>query len=121
MDKDIEIYKDYLIAKHDPDVTVTSVAVKHGITRNGLYELVRRIEHGNVTKIRHEMKRARLEIYNKYKYQPRLMALPKNRKPETVVELKKIINIMAKDGFGASEIAEMTGKERPTILHHLEK
>jgi predicted regulator of amino acid metabolism with ACT domain len=121
MDRDIRIYRDYLVAKHSPEVTLTSVAKKHGITRNGLYHIVHRIENGNAAKINQELKRLRLAIFWKYKYQTRVLALMDNRQAGNVIELKKLIKEMAKDEFSVSYIAEMTGKDRATVLHHLEK
>lgn len=121
MTKDIEIYKDYLVAKYEKETTITEVAAKHHITRNGLYELVRRIENGNVAKIKQELKDNRYQVYWKYKYEPRYLALPKSRKPWVMAELRKIINDMAEDEFSVSKISELLGKDRSTILHHLDK
>lgn len=121
MDQDIEIYRDYLIAKHDPKVTISSVAVKHGITRNGLYEMIKRMENGNVAKIKQALRDARYKVYWDYKYKARFLALPKDRKPHTIIELRKLINDMAKDEFGVSKVSELIGKDRSTVLHHLEK
>lgn len=120
-DRDIEIYQDYLVAKHDPEKTVTDVAIKYGMTRNGIYALVKRIEAGNINKINECLRQARYECYWKYKYEPRFVSLPRDQKQTTVVELKKIINDMVKDDFPVTKIAEYIGKDRATILHHIDK
>ncbi len=119
--KDIEIYKDYLIAKYDKKITLLSVAKKHNLSRDGLYRFITRLENGNVSKIKKELKKVKMEIYMKHKYGLRLMAIGANRKADTVIELRKLIREMDSDGFGTTEIAVMCGKDRATILHHLRK
>lgn len=118
---EIEIYKAYIEAKTDKKRTIIQVAKDFGITRNGLYEIVRRIENGNTSKIRACTEKSRLDCLWTYKYKARFLSLPNNRKESTVEMLTKIIKEMKKDKFSVSLIASLIGKDRSTVLHHLEK
>lgn len=118
--RDIDIYRDYVLAKSDPKLTVISVAKKHGITRNVLYDIVRRIENGNVAQLRRCTEKSRMDCLWEYKYKPRFLAIPRDRKESTVLMLRKLIREMDKDGFKVSHISTRIGKDRSTVLHHLE-
>ena len=52
-------------------------------------------------------------------YRARFNKLPKNRRPETVKELRSIIRDMWGDGFTCLGTAKVLGKDHTTILHHL--
>lgn len=121
INKDIKIYKDFLEAKYNPNVTVTSVAKKHGITRNGLYELVARVEGGSESKILKELERARLDILWKHKYQARIQALPSEQKHYSGEVIRQILKEMQADGFPQTEIAKYVGRQRSTVIYHLNK
>jgi len=118
---EIAVYKAYIEAKSDKKKTVTSVATDFGITRNGLYEIVRRIESGNTHKIRTCTEKSRLDCLWQYKYKARFMAIPNNRKEGSIELLTKLVREMNKDKFPTSQIATLIGKDRSTVLHHLEK
>lgn len=117
---EIAVYRAYIEAKADPKITITSVAKDFGITRAGLYEIVKRIENGNVAKIRRCTEQSRLECLWEYKYKARFQAIPKDRKPSSVNALKELINDMNKDNFPILTIAWRIGKDRSTVLHHIE-
>lgn len=118
---EIAIYRAYIQAKADPDKTIIEVANELGITRSRLYETVRRIENGNVAKIRRCTEQAKLDCLWEYKYKARFEAIPKDRKGSSVSELRKLINEMFKDEFSISLISQLIGKDRSTVLHHLGK
>lgn len=119
-DRDTEVYRAYILAKADPKKTVVSVARELGITRNVLYEIVRRVEHGNTAKIRKCTEKSRLDCLWEYKYKARFLAIPKDRKEGSVLALRALIKEMHTDDFGVSDIAARIGKDRSTIIHHLE-
>lgn len=116
---EIEVYQAYILAKQDPKRTVSDVANSFGITRNAIYEVVRRIEGGNASKIRKCKAQANLDCLWEYKYKARFLSIPKNREKITVEMLKNIIKEMKEDGFTVTQIARRTGKDRSTVLHHL--
>ncbi len=119
---EIEVYKAYIGAKNSKGKkTVTSVATDFGITRNGMYEIVRRIESGNVHKIRTCTEQSRLDCLWKYKYKAWYSAIPNNRKEESIAMLTDLIKKMSKDKFSSAQIASLIGKDRSTVLHHLGK
>lgn len=121
MNRDAEIYKAYLGAKNSKNMTVVSVARSFGITRNGIYEIIRRVEGGNIAKIKSCTERSRLDCLWEYKYKTRYMAIPKDRKEVTVDALIKIIKEMSADKFPIARISRHLRKDRSTILYHLEK
>lgn len=116
---EIAVYRAYIEAKADPNRTVAEVATVFGITRSGLYDIVRRIENGNVAKLKRCTEQSKLDCFWEYKYKARFSAIPKDRKEGSVVVLRKLIGDMHKDGFSISGIAERVGKDRATVLHHL--
>jgi len=115
----IKIYRAYIQAKNDKKKTIIQVANELGIARSSLYEIVRHIENGDITQIRKCTKQSRLNCLWEHKYKIFYEALPKNKKVQTVEVFKKLIRDMHKDGFGVSLIAELTGKDRSTVLYHL--
>ncbi len=119
-DRDIEVYRAYILAKADPKKTVVSVARDFGITRNVLYEIVRRIENGNTAKIRRCTEKARIDCLWEYKYKARFLAIPKDRRESSVLALRSLIKEMNADEFTVSDIAARIGKDRSTVIHHLE-
>ena len=115
---DAEIYRDYVVAKA-ADRGIGDILLVHGISRSNLYDIVRRVRHGNPGKIKRDMEKARLTALWEHKYQARFLSLPKNRNASTVSELRSLIRDMAKDGFPQQLIAAHLGKDRSTIIHHL--
>lgn len=117
------IYTAYIEAKSSKwkTKTATTIAREFGISRNALYGVVRRIENGNPSKIRMCTEKSRLECLWKYKYKARFSAIPNNQKASTVEMLTTLIKEMTKDKFSTSAIASLIGKDRSTVLHHLEK
>ena len=65
-------------------------------------------------------RKGHFNVLGLFKYQPRYLCLPKNREASTITELKKIIKEMKKDKFSIAKITELIGKERSTIIHHLQ-
>lgn len=118
---EVALYKAYIEAKNTKGKTIISVATDFGISRWGLYEIIRRIESGNVSKIRRCTEKSRLNCLWQYKYKARFMAIPNNRKEGNVVMLTKLIQEMSADDFPTSEIATLINKDRSTVLHHLAK
>jgi len=119
IERDVRIYRAYVAAKADPKKTAISVAKEFNITRNGLYEVVRRIENGNVAMIRRCTEESRLDCLWKYKYEARFEAIPKGRKGGSVAALRVLISDMYKDNFPVVRIASLISKDRSTVLHHL--
>lgn len=121
--KDIQIYQAYLYVSHNPKAKggMRGICHEFAISRGTLYEVVERVKHGNPSRIKRAMEEARLEILWKYKYQPRYLAVSKDRKAFTVEMLKEIIIEMDTDGFPTTGIADLLKKHRSTIIHHLSK
>ena len=120
MTNEVGIYRAYIEAKEDPKQTITAVAEKFNITRAGLYEIVKRIEKGNPSKIRICTERSRLDCLWQYKYKARFEAIPKNRNKGSIIALKSLIKDMHADDFPTLRISVSLGKDRSTILHHIE-
>ena len=121
MYRDIQIYRAYIEAKSDPKKTAADVARRFKITRNALYSVISRIENGSPLKLRLCTEKSRLECLWKYKYLGRFAAIPTDRKPASVAALSKLIKEMKGDDFPVLRIAALIGKDRSTVLHHLEK
>ena len=49
--KQINIYKDYIQAQTDGKMTATEVAKKHGVTQSYLYQIVKKVEEGDCSKM----------------------------------------------------------------------
>lgn len=116
---EIQIYQAYLQTKERNGKTAVQVARDFGITRSGLYEIVRRIENGNVAKIRRCTEQSKLDCLWEYKYKARFAAIPKDRKATSVNVLRALIRDMHKDEFPIAQIASRIGKDRSTVLHHI--
>jgi len=116
---EIKVYRAYIEAKADPHKTVTGVAKSFNITRSGLYEIVNRIENGNVSKIRTCTENSRLDCLWTYKYKLRFDAIPKDRKESSILALRSLIKDMSIDRFNNSKISSRIGKDRATIIYHL--
>jgi hypothetical protein len=118
---DSEIYRDYTEAKaSNRPGRIGEVLLKHGISRSNLYDIIRRVQHGNPGAIRQDMETARINALWEHKYKPRYLALSKDRKADTIAALRKLIREMAADDFPQSAIAAKLGKDRSTVIHHLE-
>lgn len=116
---EIEVYRAYIRAKGDPKTTVTDVANDFMITRTAVYDIVKRIENGNVSKIRRCTENSRVDCLWEYKYKARFLAIPKDRKVGSVNALRALINDMKGDKFPVSKISTLTGKDRSTVLFHI--
>lgn len=121
MDKDIEVYRAYIAAKSDKNVTVSVIAKKFKITRSTVYDIVKRITKGSPSQLKACTERSRLDCLWQYKYRAQYFSLPKDRKPATIEALKKLVLDMRKDKFAIARISTLIGKDRSTVLHHLEK
>ena len=117
---DVKIYKEYIQTKSG-EKTATQVARDNEITRRQLYDVVERVEKGNIFKIKTCTRLSRLDCLWEYKYKVKFAVIPKNRKAATVRMLEKLFKEMKADKFLVSSIAFYTGKDRATVLHHLNK
>jgi predicted transcriptional regulator len=116
---EIAVYRAYIRAKANPKAKVLDVANDFGLTRAGVYDIVRRIENGNVSKIRKCTEASKLSCLWEYKYKARYLSIPEGRTKESVEMLKVLIKDMFVDGFTAHKISSFTGKDRSTIIHHI--
>lgn len=122
--KDIQIYQAYLYVIHHPKQKhggMRRICHEFAISRAKLYQVIERVKFGNPARIKKAMEDSRLEVLWKYKYEPRFLAISKNRKAFTVEVLKELIAEMDTDGFPTVRIAELLKKDRSTIIHHLSK
>ena len=117
---DVKIYKEYLQSKSG-DKTATQVAQDNKITRRQLYDVIERVEKGNIFKIKTCTRLSRLDCLWEYKYKAKFAVIPKNRKAATVRMLEKLFKEMKADEFLVSSTAFYTKKDRATILYHLNK
>lgn len=115
--KHTQIYKDYI--EKPKDKTVQDIANKHGITKAGVYHVIHKIERGEVSKLQKCTEQSKQACLWEYKYKLRYEVMPKNRKPETVKLLKRLISDMQKDNFKVGMIAKFLKKDRTTIIHHM--
>lgn len=120
MADEIAVYKAYLLTKTEKGKTAVQVARDFGITRSGLYEIIRRIENGNVAKIRRCTEQSKLDCLWEYKYKARFAAIPKDRKAASVDALRLLIRDMHKEKFPIANIAARIGRDRSTVLHHID-
>lgn len=116
---DADIYRDYMEAKEGVR-SISDVLLKHGISRSNLYDIIRRVKHGNPGRIKNDTERGRLAALWEHKYKARYLSLPKNREAGTVAELRDIIREMDAEGFPQMQIAALIGKDRSTVIHHLQ-
>ncbi len=122
MINEIEVYRAYIEAKSaKPKRTAMSVATQFGLSRGGLYEIVNRIENGNASMIRRCTESSRLDCLWEYKYKAQFLAIPDDRKEATIEMLTKLIKDMSADRFPTVNIAARVGRDRSTVIHHLEK
>lgn len=118
---DSDIYRDYIQARESGGIIpVGDVLLEHGISRSNLYDIIRRVKHGNPGKIRKDTEDGRLKALWEHKYKARFLALPKNRDASTIAELRNIIREMDADDFPQTQIAALLGKDRSTVIHHLQ-
>lgn len=117
--KDVEVYREYTKAKNNK-TPIGNVLTHFGISRSNLYDIIRRVKYGNPGKVKKEMERARLAALWEHKYKARFLAIPKNRNKFSVQALCFLIRDMHKDDFPTATIAAKIGKDRSTILWHLE-
>ena len=119
MEREIKIYKDYLKWKNTQKGSVQDILEKHQIKRASLYALIKKIQKGDTVKIRQCTEDSALGCLWIYKYEPRFRLIKNNRKPENVQMLVGIIKEMKAEKFNNSQIARYLGKDRATIIHHL--
>ena len=117
--REMRIYSAYLEAKADPDRHVKDLCKRFTLSRNTLYQIVRRVRYGNPGRIKSCTEKGRLQCLWVYKYEMRYLVLPKNRKAGTVLELQSIIRGMRRDKFPIVVIGRLLKKDRSTIIHHL--
>lgn len=117
---DSEVFSAYLGAKSSGE-TITDLSKRLKMTRNQLYRVVARVRHGNPARAKICIEKGRFACLWEWKYRSLFDALPKDRKPATVDELRKLIRRMYKDKFPVKQIARLLGKDRSTVLHHLGK
>lgn len=115
---DIKIYKRYLEVKCAGG-RIGDIMGEFGISRSTLYDVIRRVQNGDNAALRRCMTQSRLDCLWNHKYKTRFLALPKDRTMDTVNELRGIIFGMKEDGFPIQHIANLLGKERSTIAHHI--
>lgn len=114
---DAKIYKEYLSRKAYKK-TALDVAKNNKITRNTLYRVVKRVEQGDVHRIKLCKKEANFDCLWTYKYQVRAGAIPRDRKAETIILLRRLIRDMKRDKFSTRKIALLLKKDRASILWH---
>lgn len=110
-----KIYREYINAKRGE---TSIIAKKYGVSRAGLYKIVRRVERGNVAMISRCTRASKLECLWNYKYETRILSLNKALLL-TTPELNSVIRQMKKDGFAETDIARRLKKARTTIRYHL--
>lgn len=119
------IYADYILSRinkkrNEPYLRITQIARKYRVSRNTINNVVYRIEKGYNDDIKNCTKNSKLSCLWECKYKIRYLALPKDRRAETVELLRLIIKEMKKDGFPVILIGQLMNKDRTTILHHLD-
>lgn len=117
---DIKIYKRYLETKEQKG-RIGDLLGEFNISRGTLYDVIRRVQVGDTKALRRCLAVGKFECIWEHKYRARFLSLPKDRSATTVKELHAIIWYMKADGFAVTMIAKKLGKERSTILHHLNK
>ena len=118
MKNDLEIYRSFLQLPRY--ASRSAFCKRQRISRDTLYKIIKRVRHGNRWKIRVCTLKGRLGCLWEYKYKLRYLALPRDRRPWVVRELRNIIKSMASDGFNQRQIALHLKKDRSTIIHHLD-
>ena len=121
MKKDSQVYREYVKAMSPGGGGATILAKRLKMRRDQLYRIVRRVRDGNPAQAKICMKKGSLECLWMWMFQSRYEALPRDRKPATVKELRDIIHSMQREGFPVKQIARLLGKDRSTVLHHLGK
>lgn len=116
-----DIYKAFVRAKQNPKQDITALCKRLKISRQHLYNVVKRVRKGDTVKIKLSMEASRLETLWKHKYMSRFLSIPNDRRPETMLELKRLISDMKKDDFPVTEISDRLRKDRSTVLYHLAK
>ena len=117
---DADIYRAYKDALKDK-TPITKLVRVLGVSRTTIYDVVNRVENGNVPMIRKCLEKGRNECLWEHKYQAQFMSLPKDKKADTVAELRIMIRHMKSDGFPDTLIAKKLGLNRSTVEHHLGK
>lgn len=116
--RDSEIYRAYIEARNNK-TNVEEVAKKYGISRQTVYEVIKRVKGGDAKKIITCLSYCRNDCVWEYNFKARFMSLPKNKKKETVKELKEIIMEMYAMNMTEVEIAKRLNLNRSTIRHHI--
>lgn len=104
-------------------LNVRDIAAKHKITRQAVYGFVRNIDRGSKDGFRMCQDEVRLECLWRTTYQPWFECIPVDEiRSNTFVrdEFKRLLRQMKMDKFPIAVIARKTGKNRATILHHLQ-
>lgn len=120
MTKDAQIYNAYINAKNDK-VNIDTVCQQFKLSRQGMYDAIKRVKSGNHRMILQALVEARNEILWKYKYQSLFESLPPNRRPGTIEELTGMVKSMYTEGFPETLIAKKLHMARSTVQHHLNK
>ena len=118
--RDAQIYTAYIESKNNK-TGMDAVCKKFGLSRQGVYDAIKRVKSGNHRMILKALAEARNEILWTYKYQAMYEVLPKNRKPGTIEELTAMVKSMYTDGFPETLIAKKLRMVRNTVRHHLNK
>lgn len=115
--REIQIYRRYI--GKPKGVTMQDIANEYGITKAGIYYIVNKIEKGDEKKINKCTENSRQSCLWEHKYKRRYEAIPKNRKADTIILIKKLVSDMISDGFKISLVAKFLNKDRTTIIHHM--
>lgn len=116
---DVQIYRAYLQVKADPKRQVKELLLRFHKSRQTIYEAIKRVEDGDLSRIKTCTAASRLDCLWEYKYKAQYLSLPRNRKASTIRQLRKIIKDMRRDKFPTLLIARLLKKDRSTIEHHL--
>jgi predicted DNA-binding protein YlxM (UPF0122 family) len=116
--RDFAIYKLYLESRIN-DTSIQNIANMYGITRQAVYDAIKRVRRGNVAKIRSELIKARNEILWKYQFQPMFELFPKLKRGMTNPDMRPLIVSMHKAGFPKTLIAQKLDMQRSSVDYHL--
>lgn len=118
--KDALIYRALIEARNN-NTSINNVCTEFKLSRQALYDVVKRVKSGNHRMIRQALVEARNEILWTYKYQAMFESLPENRKAGTIEELTNMVKSMYTEGFPETLIAKKLHIARSTVQHHLNK
>lgn len=118
--RDSRIYGAFVQTKNG-ETNMEAVCKSFKLSRQGVYDAIKRVKSGNHRMILKALTESRNEILWQYKYQPLFEALPKNKKAGTVDELTAMVKSMYTEGFPETLIARKLRIARSTVQHHLNK